>query len=102
LMRGMEANPFILELIFPEPRSVSGVAADCGMTALQLTTQLYVDGSSQPLTYQFTRNSESNDPKFSTKFGSSSQMVSKIHFEFFNLTGGETTNIHIFELKLLP
>ena len=102
LMRGMEANPFILELNFPEPRSVSGVAADCGMAVIQLTAQLYVDGSSQPLVYQFTRSSESNDPKFSLKFGDSPQMVSKIHFEFFNQAAGETANIHIFELKLLP
>jgi hypothetical protein len=102
LMRGMEANPFILELTFPEPRSVSGVEADCGMAVVQLTAQLYADDSSQPLTYQFTRSSESNDPKFSMKFGDSPHMVSKIHFEFFNQAAGETANIHIFELKLLP
>lgn len=102
LMRGQEANPFILEITFPQPRSVSGVAVDCGMAEIQLTAQLYADGSSQPVSYQVTRNSESNDPNFSMKFDQGPQMVRKIHFEFFNKLTGETANIHIFELKLLP
>jgi hypothetical protein len=102
LMRGQEANPFILEITFPQPRTVSGVAVDCGMAEIQLTAQLYADGSSQPVTYQVTRNNDSNDPNFSMKFDQGPQWVNKIHFEFFNKLAGETANIHIFELKLLP
>jgi hypothetical protein len=102
LMRGLEANPFILELTFPQPRTVSGVAVDCGMAVIQLTAELYTDNSSQPVTYQVTRDSESIDPNFSMKFDKGPQMVSKIHFEFFNKLAGETANIHIMELKLLP
>jgi hypothetical protein len=102
VMRGLEANPFILELDFPQPRTVSGLAVDCGMAEITLTAQLFAEGASQPVTYNVTRDVNSNDPNFSMKFDNGPQMVSKIHFEFFNRQAGETANIHIFELKLLP
>lgn len=102
LMRGLEANPFILELIFPQPRTVSGLDVDFGMADIQLTAQLYAQGSAQPVSYQVSRDPKSNDPNFSMKFENGPQMVSKIHFEFLNTATGETANIHIFELKLLP
>jgi hypothetical protein len=102
VMRGLEANPFILEMAFSEPRSLSGLAIDNGMSDMQLTIQLFTEGSTQPLTYQITRDSASNDPNYSIQFGSVVQKVSKIHLEFLNKAAGETANIHIFELKLLP
>jgi hypothetical protein len=41
LMRGLEANPFILELAFAQPRPVSGLEADFGLMDVTLTVTLY-------------------------------------------------------------
>jgi hypothetical protein len=102
LMRGLEANPFILEIVFPSPRSFSGVEADFGVADLTLTAMLYADVNSEPVVYSTELSNTDVDPSMKIKFDQGPQQVSKIRFEVLNRSSGETANIHIKELNLQP
>jgi hypothetical protein len=102
LMRGLEANPFILEMVFPTPRSFSGVEADFGVADLTLTARLYPELNSEPVVYSTELNNAAIDPLMKLNFDRGPQQVSKIRFEILNRSSGETANIHIKELDLLP
>ncbi len=102
LMRGLEANPFVLELTFPEPRTLSRVEADFGLAEITLTVLLYVDGSGEPLRYVTERsNASSQDPQMVLNLPEAPP-VTHVRFEVFNRAAGEVANIHIRELILLP
>lgn len=102
LMRGLEANPFILEMTFSDPRPVTGLAADFGLFDMFLTVELYADPNGEPVVYQLRHPNDSKDPNFSMTFAGAPQKVSKVRFEIQNFTAGDSANIHIMELKLLP
>lgn len=103
LMRGLEANPFILELIYPQPRRVSGLEADFGLMDVVLTVKLFA--SSQEATplaeFSLTRQ-RVTDPFFRMDFKDPPPQVSRLRLEIFNPLSGESANIHIRELKILP
>jgi hypothetical protein len=100
LMRGLEANPFIIELYFPEPRTVQGLEADFGLVDIKLTVSLYADPQGGAEVYQLTRN-QVNDPHVSMSFPGAPAEVRKVRIEILNVLSGETANIHIRELHLL-
>jgi hypothetical protein len=103
LMRGLEANPFILEFNFPEPRLVSGLAADFGLVNLTLTASLYPNPDQEPAIYSATYLSASTgSSQVDMPFEGAPAKVSKVRVEVLNTASGETANIHIRELHLLP
>jgi hypothetical protein len=103
LMRGLEANPLILEFNFPEPRHVSGLEADFGLVNLTLTASLFPDPDQDPAVFSATylmantANSQVDMP-----FDNVPDKVTKLRLEVLNTASGETANIHIRELHLLP
>jgi hypothetical protein len=101
-MRGLEANPFILELVFLSPRSLSGAEADFGIADLTLTVLVYASPEGEAVSYRTELHSTDIDPRMRLSFDSLPVQVSRIRFEVFNRSAGETANIHIKELKLLP
>jgi hypothetical protein len=102
LMRGLEANPFVLELTFPEPRRFTQVEADFGLANITLTALLYPEDQDTPLSYTASRsNSNSQDPLMSLDL-SGAPPVTRLRFEILNRAAGEIANIHIRELTLLP
>jgi hypothetical protein len=102
LMRGLEANPFILEMVFSEPRTLSGVEADFGIADLTLTALVYASPDGEPAAYSTELHSSDIDPLMHLTFDQGPAQISQIRFEVFNRAAGETANIHIKELNLLP
>lgn len=103
LMRGTEANPFILEIFFPQPRSVSGLTADFGLVNLTLTAKLYAQGEAEPVTVSQTYlNANSGNSTVEMPFPNAPEQVNHIRLEILNVLSGEIANIHIRELHLLP
>lgn len=102
LARGLEANPFVIELTFPEPRSVSGLAADFGSMDFALAVLLYPPDSeiAQPYAQTFTQNKP--DPHVEMTFADAPAQISRLRLEVTHLNSGETAQIHIRELKFLP
>jgi hypothetical protein len=103
LMRGLEANPFILEFTFPEPRHVSGLTADFGLVNLNLTARLFPNPSEAPAIYNASfLSANTGNPLVNMAFENAPDKVSMLRLEILNPTSGETANIHIRELHLLP
>ncbi len=102
LMRGLEANPFILDMAFSEPRPVTGLAGDFGLFDMLLTVRLYSGAGSEPTVYELKRPNDSKDPNFSMSFANPPEKVTRVRLEIKNYSAGENANIHLMELKLLP
>jgi hypothetical protein len=103
LMRGLEANPFIMELTFPEPRHVSGLTANFGLVNLSLTAQLYPNPEGEPTIYNASSlSARTGNPQVEMHFAGAPDKISSLRLEILNPTSGDTANIHIRELHLLP
>ena len=50
LLRGIDANPFIIDLAFSTPRTVRGIALDLYFADLELTVSVWPAGGEKPLT----------------------------------------------------
>ena len=102
LMRGLEANPFILEIDFPSPRRISKLEAEFGLVNLQVTVKMYPHPEAEPVIYEGVFMNASGNEPVSMEFQQGPDSVTKIHFEFLNVLSGETANIHIREIELIP
>jgi len=102
LMRGLEANPFILELYFPEPRPLSSLQAAFGSVNYDITARLYPTPVGEPVVYQAQYRKQAGDPDLQMQFENAPPLVSWLRLEIFNPESGESSNIHLRELKLLP
>ena len=100
LMRGMEANPLIIELEFPSPRTVGSV----GLTVASMDFGLKViatpaDGS-MPRDAAMEYRNQPADPHVDFALPGGTLPVSKLRIEITNLHQGEIANIHVREISL--
>jgi hypothetical protein len=102
LMRGLEANPFILEIYFPEPRKLSGLEAAFGSVNYEVTARLYPTPDSEPAVYLAQYRKPQGDPDLQMQFENAPSQVSWLRLEILNSEAGDSANIHLRELKLLP
>jgi hypothetical protein len=101
LMRGLEANPFILELDFLQPRQVSGLETDFGLMDVVLNVTLYPAGGDSAQSYSLIRQ-RVTDARVEMKFDHPPALVSRMRVEILNPLSGDRANIHIRELMILP
>ena len=101
LMRGLEANPFIIELDFPEPRPIQQISADFANMDFTLTVELS-DANGDSVTYTTTQQNVQGNPHVEMIIDRGPDLVSKLRMEILSLNGGEQPHIHIRELKLTP
>ena len=102
LMRGLEANPFILELHFSEPRPLTGLQAAFGSVNYDITARLYPTPDGEPAVYQTQYRKQDGDPDLQMQFDNAPPLVSWLRLEIFSPESGDSSNIHLRELKLLP
>lgn len=100
LARGMEANPFVLEILFPEPRRVTGLAGDFGSMDFVLTARLYPVGGGEPVDHSETYRGLPPDPHVEMALEQAPEAVVGVRLEVRNLQAGETANVHIREIAL--
>lgn len=99
LAKTFEANPFIIELIFPAPRTINGFAIVIGSAQAQITLKCYADENSQPLIYTFDGQGSIAQPKLSFDLPAP-VTVTKLTLEMFDPKAPSPTKIHIWELEL--
>jgi len=102
LARGLEANPFILEMTFSEPRTISGMDADFGLVNVTVTVQLFTQYNEQPVTYNETFLNSTGSSAVEMSFENPPERVNRVRIEILNILSGETANIHIRELHFVP
>lgn len=99
LVRGLEANPLVFEFTFPQPRKITGLAADFGSMDLTMTVQLYADPAGAPSIYTQTFRGLPPDPHVDMAFDGAPEQVSKLRLEVLQLNAGNEVHIHVRELK---
>jgi hypothetical protein len=101
-IRGMEANPFILEITFPQPRSIEEITLNLGAMDTDLTVDLYEQEGESPIHYQQSYRQVQEGDILKLKFPDGPHNVYKMHMEILSPYAGEVANVHIRELQLLP
>ena len=102
LMRGLEANPFLIELEFNEPQAIKKIIMDLANMDFTLTATLTGDDLSNPVVYQTTQSGVQGDPHVEMQLDRGPERVNKLRLEILSLNGGERPHIHIRELNLEP
>ncbi len=100
LARGLEANPLIIELAFPQPRPLKGLGADFGSMDFTLTAKLYPEGSEEPVVYSESYRGLPSDPHVELPFDKGPETVSKLRLEILQQNAGNEAHVHVRELKL--
>lgn len=100
LIRGLEANPFILELRFSAPEVIRSVALDLGTMPFRLTVLATPSGGGGPVTANATYGDLGRDPHVRFRIFESPRPVEALRLEILNLNDGETTHVHVRELAL--
>lgn len=100
LMRGLEANPFILEFEFSQPQSLKGLQAQFGSMDFELVFYLYPEGQTQPIELRQEYRGLPPDPAIEFLFPEPI-VLGKLRLEIRDLSYGEYANIHIRELEFL-
>lgn len=102
LVKGLEANPFVIEFLFSQPKNIRGLSLHLGSSDYTFAVSLYEDTlSSQPLVYTQTFKNLPPDPKLEMIFDQESHTIAKMRLEIKSLLAGERAEIHLRELKLL-
>jgi hypothetical protein len=102
LIRGMEANPFILELTFSEPHPIEKITLNLGAMDTDLTVDLYPQGSETPTRYQQSYRQVQEGDILRLKLSDGPFLVDKIYLEIYSVYAGEVANVHVRDLQLLP
>jgi hypothetical protein len=108
LARGQEANPLMVELVFPQPRNLTGLTLDLGaMDYFSVTVTLTTADSAVPVVfsqppYQHLPADPHVTLDLSTIQGGAPVPVKTLRLEIKDLLAGRTAHIHVREIGLLP
>jgi hypothetical protein len=92
-----EANPFIIELTFPAPRTVNGFSIIIGSARVSVTITGYARPGAEPVSYTFEGQGAIESPELS--FDLPEPMTAQIvHIEQLDLNATEPTKNHIWEI----
>ena len=97
--RTFEANPFVIELTFPEPRSLSGLSIKIGSTEARVIARLYDDPGAQPVEYSAVLTGTVEQPTASMDFGTTTP-AQVLCLEINDLHQSEPGHVHVWEITL--
>ncbi|GAG28611.1 unnamed protein product, partial [marine sediment metagenome] len=100
MVRTYEANPALINITFPEPRSVTGITITTGSMDFTLTVRLFTDEQAEPITYNQTYNDQPEDPTVDLSFGHEPIKALKLEVEILGFMFNKWAKIHIRELTL--
>lgn len=101
LIRGMEANPFILELGFPRPRPLRRIRMDIGRMDNVIIGVEVTGRDGKPARYESAYSYRREKPRFELTLPEP-VTAQRLRFDIRDLNAGEITHIHVFELELEP
>jgi hypothetical protein len=97
LGRTFEANPAIIELLFPSSRTFRGVSVIIGSTEAEIRAVLQADPNSEPLEYMKTFQGSVEQPEAVFNFPEPTQ-GQLLRLEIRDLRQSEPGNVHIWEI----
>ncbi|MFN8482759.1 MAG: hypothetical protein U0768_06905 [Anaerolineae bacterium] len=100
LARGREANPLLVEFVYPSARPITRFAGDFGSMDFELKISLYADDNAQPSVTTKQFRGLPPDPHIEFALDNPPPQVQKVRMEIKDLGAGEPTHIHVRELTL--
>ena len=98
LIRGLEANPFVLDFEFPTARPITGLVMDFGGMDFDLRVQVYGSEDGQPVLYQAEYRDQPPEPHVELNFTSGPRLVSRIYIEIEQFNPPDEPHIHVREV----
>jgi hypothetical protein len=99
LIRGLEANPFVLELLFVQPPPLRRISLDIGrMDNVEVAVEVTPRGGS-PARHEAKYRWSAQTPRFEFALPQRAA-AEKLRLEIRDVNSPDVTHIHIFELKL--
>jgi len=98
LMRGREANPFILDLQFSQPQAIRGLMMDFGRMDFLMRVQVYGTGSTKPISYQGEYRQQPPIPHVDINFANGPEQVRRIYIEIEQLNPPDEVHVHVREV----
>jgi hypothetical protein len=98
LMRGQQANPFVLEFDFPRSREVSGLVLDLGSMEFRLRIELQPTAGGKTLVFTGDFAKLPPDPHLDLAFPRGPHRISRARIEILDIHSGEIANVHIREV----
>ena len=96
LIRGLEANPLVLDLHPASPQVVHGITFKLGsMPKFTITISLYAPQSESPIEYKQTFTNLPGEQEFSMNFDRGPAQVSRILIQINDELSGKTGQIHV-------
>jgi 4-amino-4-deoxy-L-arabinose transferase-like glycosyltransferase len=99
LARTLEANPFVVEIEFPQPRTLQGLSVILGSTEAHLTVLLYEAPGLEPVKYEVDFHGGVAEPQSVLSFGRSVD-ASRLHLEVRDLHQAQPGHVHIWQIEL--
>jgi len=96
--RTLEANPFVIELIFPEEHQFSGYKMVLGSADSRVTAILYSTEGGQPAQSVADFDGSPSSPELDVNFGQTIP-AQKVQFEVFQPYTGVPSNVHVWEIE---
>lgn len=100
LLRGMEANPFVFEFEFSEPRSIGELVLDTAAMEFSLRIIATPATGGEPLITEQVFRGLPGEPHVELPLTGGAQPLSTLRIEITNLNEGDVAHIHVRELQL--
>ncbi len=98
LMRGRDANPFIIDLRFSQPQAIKGLVMYFGRMDFVMRVQVYGIEGSKPISYQGEYRQQPDIPRIDMDFADGPDQVSRIYIEIEQLNPPDQVHIHVREI----
>lgn len=99
LMRGRDANPFIMQFDFPQPEAIKGFTMDMGRMDFYLRVKVYAPGSSEPVQYQAEYRQQPPIPHVDMDFVNGPGQVKTIYIEIEQIDPPQEVHVHVREVQ---
>ena len=100
LLRTLEANPMVIQVDFPEPRTMTGVKFYIGGTNAHLTVTLFTSNE-PPAVFELEKQGSVADPRCEIEFGRTID-VQRLRLEMKDINQGEPGHTHLWEVQFVP
>lgn len=98
LIRGLEANPLVLDFQFPIPRPITGLVMDFGGMDFDLRVEVYNAEDSQPTLYKSEYRNQPPIPHVEINFANGPALVTRINIEIEQFDPPDEPHIHVREV----
>jgi len=103
LIRGLEANPFIVDITFSPEKEMSGINLTIAhIPDFTVTINVFTAETDEPFTYTENYVGMGGDPTITLHFNEGQLTASRLVLEITDNRFMETTKTHIRELKFIP